>query len=164
MSFWDRQVEFAGRVRAKNVDTEEITIFDVSRAEGTVYDEGTILDSDGFDEGLQSYFDVSQEMADALADELDDTGVSLSNVSGSVKYGEIDGMKIVYVKLVATAALAEQAIIARYIPSAYRPSGAIMQGVRSSDRQKIKLTTSGEIIVQQATPIGGQIYTEFAWI
>ena len=162
--FHDRQVQYPGRVKITDPSTDEYIIRDIERAEGDIEDEGTTLDQDGIEEALESYFDVGQENADLIAAELINTGISIrSTVTGSVKYGKIGDLIIVYVKLVVSSALTSGATIASGVPAAYRPAADKLQGIRRNDREKLKLDSGGTITVDNDFTVGSQLFCEFAW-
>lgn len=164
MSFYDRLTQFPGRVKLTDTTTGDEQIVDVERAEGDITDEGTTLDSDGFDTALESYFDIGQYNADLIASDLSSSGVSIpSGVSGSVKYGKIGSLVVVYVKLTVTTAIDGYKAIAGGIPSAYRPTADKLESLRISDREKARLGTDGIISVDGNYPIGTQLFCEFCW-
>ncbi len=56
----DRAVEFAGRRRLKNVATEEETVYDVTRNEGTILKEGDKFSAEnmnGLENRIEAAFD-----------------------------------------------------------------------------------------------------------
>lgn len=164
MSFWDRISQYPGRVKLTDVDTGDEQIVDVVRYEGTVTDEGTFLNSAGFDEALASYFDIGQMNSDLIAEELSSTGVTIaSDVTGAVKYGQYGRLRIVHCKLVAGNAISGNSTIASGIPADYRPSADIAEGTRASDRVKVKLGTDGRISVDGDYAIGTQFFCDFAF-
>lgn len=162
--FWDRDVEFPGRVKLTDPDTGEYVVRDTERFEGDITDEGTTLDRNGIDEALQSYFDIGQENADLIAEELSDTGITItSGLTGSVKYGRIGNLVIVYCKLVVDTAIDGFLAIAGGVPSDYRPTMDKLESIRANDRLKVKLGTDGRLSVDGTFPIGSQLFCEFAW-
>lgn len=162
--FWDRISEFPGRVKLTDPVTGDFVFRDTERAEGDVQDEGTTLDRNGFNEALASYFDVGQMNADLVAEELSDTGVTItSGLSGSVKYGQIGDLKIVYCKLTVDTAISGFMAIAGGIPSAYRPTADKLESIRTTDRTKVRLGTDGRLSVDGNYPIGTQLFCEFCY-
>ena len=82
----DRLVEFAGRRSLKNVSTSEITVYDVTRNEGQVSQEG-----DSFSATTMN--DLEQRISDAFA-EAEEANSQLSSEIDTVanKIGKIDGI------------------------------------------------------------------------
>ena len=162
--FWDRISEFPGRVKLTDPTTGDFVIRDTERSEGEVQDEGTTLDRIGIDEALYSYFDVGQECSDLIAEDLSDTGVTItSGLSGSVKYGKVGSLVIVYVKLVVDTAISGNMAIAGGIPSDYRPPMDKLEPTRASDRVKVRLGTDGRLTVDGNFPIGTQFCCDICW-
>lgn len=70
MAFVDRIVQYPGRVIARNVLTSEETTFDLSRDEGTITTEGTLLNAANLNRETQVDADV-QAKYDAVLGDVD---------------------------------------------------------------------------------------------
>lgn len=161
--FRDREVQYPGRVKATDVNTSDEYTFDIVRDEGTVTEEGTPLDREGFDKALQSYIDIGQTSSDYIADNWGTaTGVTLSNkVSGYVKYAAAGDSTVVIVKLVVATALSGDTELASISATGTAPSQDLVEQVRNDERVTVKYTTAGKLMINGDYAVGTQIFTAF---
>ncbi len=73
LEFKDRNVQYPGRVKLRNVVTNEETTYDIVLSEGTIYDAGTSLNKETFEILKEEILDAAAKM-DAVVIEKGDKG------------------------------------------------------------------------------------------
>ena len=161
--FWDRLVQYPGRVKLTDPATGNYILRDTERAEGDITDEGTTLNSAGFDEALKSYFDIGQDNAELIGNALSTTRTLATGFSGEVRYGKLGDFVIVHVQVATTQARTKRNMTSTTIPTAMRPTADILEGIRGNDRKTIKLLTTGYVYLNFDAGNGEQIFCDFMY-
>ncbi len=73
LEFKDRDVQYPGRVKLRNVATNEEATYDIVLSEGTIYDAGTSLNKETFEILKEEILDAAAKM-DAVVIEKGDKG------------------------------------------------------------------------------------------
>ena len=132
--FTDRHVTSPGRIQLIDEEFGTSKYYDMYRAEGTVLTEGTPFNADTFNRLFDELANAGQPFADYIAQEhlSNALAVNTEMFTGSIKYGLIGSMVVVYVNVTSTATLFEnKTISSEALPAAYRPSTSVLGDWRS---------------------------------
>lgn len=161
MTFINRISEYPSRFTLTDTQSQATQTVDIARADGQVTQEGTILNAEGIDEALESYFDAGQANADMVAAMLSGSKAILS---GTVKSGTVAGLNVVALQgLTLTGAVVANGLIASGVASSPLPSSPIESIIRADMISKVRLTTTGDLYAVDALAAGTVVNTEFVW-
>lgn len=167
--FADRNVQYPGRVTLTIPGDEEGTTYDVTRSEGTITTAGTPFKADTFNRIADEIMDVGQENADLVAKMLTSTLTANSTYfsDGTIKYGQIGNMVIVYVFGTTSASLPAnntRVISTGNMTSGLRPSAITRGSIRSTDAGLLQVTSGGTVgvvtgadAILSGTQIAGEV-------
>ena len=128
--FTDRQVAAPGRIKLIDEEFETAKIYTMYREEGSVLVEGTPFNAETFNRLFDELADAGQAFADFVAANYLNNSLSVNSdyFSGSIKYGKLGSLVVVYVNVTTSAVLYENKNISTdTLPSDYRP-GTSKQG------------------------------------
>ena len=155
----DRSVQRPGRFRLTDVDSGLTQSVDVTRTEGTVYQEGTPFSADIMNRLADEIADAGQDFADELTDGWSTLPVNSTWFTGSVKYKKIGSMVVVYANLYQNGSGSLSGAVeltSSSLPSEYRPATnktgdfRPISNLSAYDGYKpyMQVTTTGKIFIQ----------------
>lgn len=155
----DRSVQRPGRFRLTDVDSGLTQSVDVTRTEGTVYQEGTPFSADIMNRLADEIADAGQEFADELTTGWSTLPVNSTWFTGSVKYKKIGSMVVVYANLYQNGSGSLSGAVeltSSNLPAEYRPATnrtgdfRPISNLSGYDGYKpyMQVTTTGKIFIQ----------------